>query len=98
MAICQYRLFKIRIGDDQIQNLKAAVEFGPYAERLGELEQLDALKDLANLYRSLGHWDTVFELAQDMGQKARIQYELKHRLERGDSDSNYELSRPFFFI
>lgn len=97
LAICQYRLFKIRIGDDQIQNLKAAVEFGPYAERLGELEQLDALKDLANLYRSLGHWDTVFELAQDMGRKARIQYELKHRLERGDSDSNYELSRPFFF-
>lgn len=97
LAICQYRLFKIRIGDDQIQNLKAAVEFGPYAERLGELEQLDALKDLANLYRSLGHWDTVFELAQDMGQKARIQYELKHRLERGDSDSNYQLSRPYFF-
>ncbi|WP_028589880.1 hypothetical protein [Paenibacillus massiliensis] len=96
LAICQYRLFKIRIGDDQIQNLKAAVEFGPYAERLGELEQLDALKDLANLYRSLGHWDTVFELAQDMGQKARIQYELKQRSDRGDMDALSRLSRPLF--
>lgn len=96
LAICQYRLFKIRIGDDQIQNLKAAVEFGPYAERLGELEQLDALKDLANLYRSLRHWDKVFELAQDMGQKARIQYEFKHRSDRRDQEMTYKLNRPLF--
>ncbi|MFB5678027.1 transcriptional regulator [Paenibacillus terreus] len=97
LAVCQYRLFKIRIGDDQVQNLKAAVEFGPYAERLDELEQLDALKDLANLYRSMGHWDKVFELAQDMGRKARILYDLRHNSARLDHDVSHKLSRPFFF-
>lgn len=99
LAVCQYRLFKIRIGDDRVQNLKAAVEFGPCAERLDEVEQLDALKDLANLHRSLGQWDKVFELAQAMGQKARIQYELKYSSKREDREQDEKiakLSRPLF--
>ncbi|MNW29183.1 hypothetical protein D3C74_60290 [compost metagenome] len=99
LAVCQYRLFKIRIGDDQVQNLKAAVEFDPYTERLDEVEQLDALKDLANLYRSLGKWDKVFELAQAMGQQARILYEWKYSSKREDREQLEKiakLSGPLF--
>ncbi|MEK4064009.1 helix-turn-helix transcriptional regulator [Paenibacillus sp. FSL H3-0321] len=81
LAFCQYRLFTLSIGDDQIQNFKAACQFEPFVERLDEKDQLDALKDLANIYRSLRRWDKVEELAQEMGRKARIQYFSKHRKE-----------------
>lgn len=96
LATCHYRLFQMRIGDDQIQNLKAAIEFEPYAERLEEIEQLDALKDLANLYRAIGQWNKVFELAQDMGRKAKIQYRLKHQSGRKNNDAFNKLSKPLF--
>lgn len=81
LAFCQYRLFTLSIGDDQIQNFEAACQFEPFVERLNEKDQLDALKDLANIYRSLRRWDKVEELAREMGRKARIQYISKHRKE-----------------
>ncbi len=56
LAICQYRIFTIQIGDDQSLNLKSATLFGAFVERLDEMDQLDALKDLANvtLFRYIG--------------------------------------------
>ncbi|KAF6577589.1 transcriptional regulator, partial [Paenibacillus sp. EKM208P] len=44
LAVCQYRIFTIQIGDDQSRNHKAVILFEPYVERLDDLEQLDALK------------------------------------------------------
>ncbi|KOS00942.1 DNA-binding protein, partial [Paenibacillus polymyxa] len=66
LAVCQYRIFTIQVGDDQSRNLKAATLFEPFVERLDEIEQLDALKDLANVYRSLRKWDKVEEVAKIM--------------------------------
>lgn len=74
LAFCQYRLFILAIGKDQIHNFKAACQFEPYIDRLNEFDQLDALKDLANLYRSLHRWDKVEELARQMEMKAKLQY------------------------
>ncbi|OMF34747.1 helix-turn-helix transcriptional regulator [Paenibacillus peoriae] len=79
LAICQYRIFTIQIGDDQSQNLSAATIFEVFVERLDEIDQLDALKDLANVYRSLRKWDKVDELASKMRDKAEIQYSIKHQ-------------------
>ncbi|WP_179033273.1 helix-turn-helix domain-containing protein [Paenibacillus kribbensis] len=79
LAICQYRMFTIQVGDDQKRNLKAATRFEPFVERLDEIEQLDALKDLANVYRSLSEWDKVDETARKMKEKAEIQYSIKHQ-------------------
>ncbi|QNR68477.1 helix-turn-helix transcriptional regulator [Paenibacillus sp. LX16] len=91
LAICQYRLFQINIGQDRAVNLQAAIEFAPFVDRLDEIEQLDALKDLANIHRSLNHWDTVYELAQEMGRRAKIQYKLNR-----DCDKQKKPSRPLF--
>lgn len=78
LALCQYRLFTIAVGDDQDENLWAATHFESFVERLGEADQLDALKDLANTYASLRRWDKVEWLAEKMGHRANVQYEQKY--------------------
>ncbi|OMF82776.1 MULTISPECIES: helix-turn-helix transcriptional regulator [Paenibacillus] len=97
LAVCQYRIFMIQVGDDQSRNLKAATLFEPFVERLDEIEQLDALKDLANVYRSLRKWDKVEEVAKIMRTKAEIQYNLKHEHKsRECNESTKKLTRPLF--
>jgi transcriptional regulator with XRE-family HTH domain len=97
LAICQYRMFTIQVGDDQRQNLKAATRFEPFVERLDEIEQLDALKDLANVYRSLQEWDMLYETARKMRAKAEIQYTMKHQQKkRNREEPAKKLSRPMF--
>ncbi|MGM1023214.1 MAG: transcriptional regulator [Bacillota bacterium] len=91
LALCQYRLFKIRLGQDQMQNLFVAIHFESYVERLDELDQLDAIKDLANIYRSLHEWNRVYQLAETLRHKAQILYRAK----RTDT-STAKLSRPLF--
>ncbi|WP_068505051.1 helix-turn-helix domain-containing protein [Paenibacillus kribbensis] len=97
LAICQYRMFTIQVGDDQNRNLKAANRFEPFVERLDEIEQLDALKDLANVYRSLQEWDMLYETARKMRAKAEIQYSIKHQQKkRNREEPAKKLSRPMF--
>jgi hypothetical protein len=97
LAICQYRMFTVQIGDDQSLNLKAATLFEAFVERLDETDQLDALKDLANVYRSLRKWDKVDEMARKMRDKAKIQYSMKHQQKnRERNEFTKKLSRPLF--
>ena len=97
LAICQYRLFKIRVDNDQFQNFRAATFFETFIERLDELQQLDALKDVANVYRSLREWDQVEEVARKMKAKANIQYRMKHQQNSRERVASYnQLSRPLF--
>ncbi|MGM1022616.1 MAG: transcriptional regulator [Bacillota bacterium] len=97
LALCQYRIFTIQIGDDQKRNLKAATIFEAFVERLDEIDQLDALKDLANVYRSLRQWDMLDEIAKKMKVKAEIQYSMKHQQKKREcNESTKKLSRPLF--
>ncbi len=97
LAICQYRIFTIQVGDDQGLNLKAATLFEPFVERLDEIDQLDALKDLANVYRSLRLWDRLDVIARKMRDKAEIQYTLEHQQKkRNHGQLEKKLSRPLF--
>ncbi|MBP1308729.1 transcriptional regulator with XRE-family HTH domain [Paenibacillus sp. 1182] len=97
LAVCQYRIFMIQIGEDQNRNLRAAILFEPYVERLNEVNQLDALKDLANVYRSLRKWDKVDEVSRKMRAKAEIQYSMKHHDKSREYDEAIRnLSRPMF--
>lgn len=96
LALCQYRLFKIRIGSDQAHNLKIAYQFEPFVDRLDEVTQLDALKDLANLYRSLREWDRLEVLALEMERKARLLYFSNRRSEKEFYEMQRRLNRPMF--
>lgn len=92
LALCQYRLFKIKIGTNQVDNYKIASQFEPYVDRLDEWEQLDALKDLANVYRSLRRFEQLELFAKEMERKARIIYFSKKRAKTNPT----QLSRPLF--
>lgn len=80
LALSRYRLFTLELGNDQENNLRAAAWFEEYVERLDESNQLDALRDLADVYASLHRWDRVQFFAEKLEQKSMIQY--RHRLKR----------------
>lgn len=80
LALSRYRLFTIELGNDQESNLRAAAWFEEYVDRLDESNQLDALKDLADVYASLHRWDRVQFFAEKLEHKSLIQY--RHRLKR----------------
>ncbi|RTZ37886.1 XRE family transcriptional regulator [Paenibacillus polymyxa] len=91
LAICQYRLFTIRVGDDQEKSYDAAVQFEPHIERLDEIDQLDALRALVNIYRSLRKWTKMDTFATALGNKAEIQYRID--LQRTKSE---QTKKPFY--
>lgn len=94
LAVCQYRLFMIIQGNDQELNYRAAIQFEPFVERLDEVEQLDALRDLASTYRSLRRWDKVEKVILILEQKAKIFYFSEHhQRERALKRTN----RPLFY-
>jgi transcriptional regulator with XRE-family HTH domain len=96
LAVCQYRLFTMRLGENQEKNLQAALQFEPFVDRLDEIDQLDALRDLANTYRSLRRWDKVDEVAIAMGNKANIQLLIPCQPVRTRVESQKKPSRPLF--
>lgn len=97
LAVCQYRLFTLKLSEDQARNLEAAIQFEPYVERLDEIEQLDALRDLANIYRSLRRWDKVQDLVLMLRTKASILYDLSHNPELKRREQPKRASRPIFY-
>ncbi|MFD1904506.1 hypothetical protein ACFSQ7_11245 [Paenibacillus rhizoplanae] len=86
LALCQYRLFRIAIGDDQARNLQAAHLFEGYLDRLDEADQLDGLNHLGHVYGSMHRWHKVDELAEKMLQLATIRYNLQRQSDRRESD------------
>lgn len=96
LAMCQYRLFKIRVGKDQMLNFKTVCQFEPYVDRLDEVFQIEALKDLANVYRSLQQWDNVETFTREMEIKAKIIYFHEPRAEKLLMEYQNKLGRPMF--
>lgn len=92
LALCQYRIFTLSLGQDQHENLTAAVHFEPYINRLDEERQLDAIKDLANTYSALRYWDKLFSLADELGRKAEfIQSFTKKKVDKVNRVTAYPL-------
>ncbi|SEO93633.1 hypothetical protein [Paenibacillus sp. OK076] len=69
LALCQYRIFLLHKTMSKFDNLAAAVQLELYIEKLDEEIQLDAVKDLANVYNTIHHWDKVYELAEELERK-----------------------------
>ncbi|WP_339219883.1 helix-turn-helix transcriptional regulator [Paenibacillus sp. FSL H8-0332] len=96
LALCQYRLFRIAIGDDQARNLQAAHLFECYLDRLDEADQLEGLKHLAHVYVSLHKWHKVDELAKKMLQLATLRYNFQCQSDRIES-SERKTEKPLYF-
>ncbi|MDT0125026.1 transcriptional regulator [Paenibacillus sp. RRE4] len=77
LALCQYRIFLLQKTLSKFDNLKAAIKFEPYIDKLNEELQLDAIKDVANLYATIHVWDRVLDLAEKLEQ--RVEFQLNFR-------------------
>lgn len=95
LALCQYRIFLISIGDDHAQNLRAAAQFECYIDRLDEAIELDAIKDLADVYLSLRDWERLDKLAHKMTIKAQAHYHFTHHSSKNNS-LTLKTKRPLF--
>ncbi|WP_342421236.1 helix-turn-helix transcriptional regulator [Paenibacillus sp. FSL E2-0178] len=96
LAVCQYRLFRIAIGDDQTRNLQAAHLFECYLDRLDEADQLDGLNHLGHVYGSMHRWHKVDELAKKMLQLATLRYNLQRQSNRRESNEK-KTEKPLYF-
>lgn len=76
LAISQYRLFRMNLGDDAELNLRSATWFEPYRNRLPEDLQLDGLLQLANTYYTLQKWTYVERFAEELQTLAQQMYEI----------------------
>ncbi len=91
LALCQYRLFRLGLTNDQQRNLIIAARFEYYVDRLDERYQLDALNELINAFASLHRWSKVQELSEKLKVKAAIHYEMNGRRKQE------ETKRPIVF-
>nr|WP_280921123.1 helix-turn-helix transcriptional regulator [Paenibacillus turicensis] len=92
LALCQYRLFVLRLNDDQENNLLLVTRFEPYAERLEETYQLEAFHYLINTNGSLSRWKALKDNAKKLLEKATTQYRLFRK-----TNENKNNSRPLVF-
>ncbi|WP_145334152.1 helix-turn-helix domain-containing protein [Paenibacillus xylanexedens] len=79
LALCQYRIFLLHKTLSKYDNLNAAVKFELYIDKLNEEVQLDAIKDLANVYMTIHLWDKVDAWARELERKAEFQLEIQSR-------------------
>lgn len=83
LALCQFRLFSLSIGEDQQENLRAVVRFEPFIDRLPEEIQLDALLELSNVYFSLDYMDKVIGISDKLLFRADYQHAINKRKVEG---------------
>ncbi|WP_238651225.1 helix-turn-helix domain-containing protein [Paenibacillus piscarius] len=88
LALCQYRLFMMNLGDDPQKNLIAATLLENYVDKLDEVHQLEALKQLADTYIALQKWDKVSEFVEELLRVSSVHYDLY-----GESDRTYNSQR-----
>ncbi|PZT52268.1 hypothetical protein DN757_28305 [Paenibacillus silvae] len=77
--MCQYRIFLININLKKFDNLNAAIRLEVYVEKLSEEMQLDAIKELANVYSTMHLWDKVYSLAKELERKSDALLRFKSR-------------------
>lgn len=85
LAVSQYRLFVASIGEDNEQNLCAAIEFEPFCDKLPDRYRIDGIMRLYDIYLTLGKINKAEYYALELGEFARRLYETQmiHFLEKG---------------
>lgn len=79
LALCQYRLFMLKLGENEVNNLIVVTSFEPYIERLDEDYQLDAINEVINIHLSLRRWKNVEQHAANLLDKSTKHYKLYGR-------------------
>lgn len=95
LALCQYRLFLLSIGEDYTETVRAAAIFENYIDNLSEEIELDAIKDLATTYLRLKDWSRLDLLAEKLTIKAQSYYQYKHHSSKKNSFT-LKIKQPLF--
>jgi len=66
LAISHYRLFRASIGEDNEQDLRAALRFEPFCGKLPDHHHLDGLLHLTTVYYSLERWKIAEHYANEL--------------------------------
>ncbi|WP_018750126.1 hypothetical protein [Paenibacillus sanguinis] len=96
LALCRYRLFSLQLGEDLEENLLAATQFEPYTNRLPEMEQLEALKQLMHIFGMVHKWPKVEALAVQLQQLASSLYHL-HGGSCRKEESLIQTAQPLYY-
>lgn len=85
LAISQYRLFVSAIGEDNEQNLCAAIEFEPFCDKLPDRYRIDGMMRLYDVYLTLGKINKAEYYALELGEFAHRLHEFQkaYFLEKG---------------
>jgi transcriptional regulator with XRE-family HTH domain len=98
LALCQYRIFTCSLNKNQEHNLECALQLESYVSRLGEAEQLDALKDLSNIFLSLRKWTKAKYYSQLMGRISKNLYDRKINRKKQERKSAVPAKPLFGYI
>lgn len=98
LALCRYRLFTLQLGADLEENLAAATQFEPYTNRLPEMEQLDALKQLMHIFGMVHKWSKVEALAVQLQQLASSLYHLQGQSRRAEEPLIQTAQPVYYYI
>jgi len=79
LAIAHYRVFRASIGENTEQNLRAAVRFEAYRDRLPENFMLDGLLALANVYYNLESWYYLERYGDELNSISKAIYNERQR-------------------
>jgi len=75
LAVSHYRLFRAALGEDNERNLRAAIEFEPFCDKLPDHHRLDGLMKLANVYFSLDKYGEAETYSRELSRFSKIIFE-----------------------
>ncbi len=85
LAISHYRVFRASICEDHEINLRAAIRFESYCEKLPDHHRLDGLMNLIDVYYALDKWEEAERFAQELIMFSEVVYQLeKSKMDRPD--------------
>ncbi|NGZ74104.1 helix-turn-helix domain-containing protein [Saccharibacillus alkalitolerans] len=87
LAISHYRLFWAALGDNSEQNLRAAIEFEPFCDKLPDDKRLDGLMRLVNIYVSLDKREEIERYSRELYSFSQIVY--RNEEQRSKSSAGY---------
>ncbi|CAM4304907.1 helix-turn-helix domain-containing protein [Saccharibacillus endophyticus] len=77
LAVSHYRLFRAALGEDNERNLRAAIEFEPFCDKLPDHHRLDGLMRLFDVYFTLGKLEEAEQYSRELIQFSSTVYALE---------------------
>ncbi|OWA35890.1 DNA-binding protein [Saccharibacillus sp. O16] len=77
LAISHYRVFRASICEDHEINLRAAIRFESYCEKLPDHHRLDGLMNLIDVYFSLDKWEEAERYARELRTFSEVVYQME---------------------